>query len=646
MKKLFSLALVMVMLTSVFALVGCNGLWGFDDDDDVVAAPGINWSVKGDVDLADVDGLSLRGATAITTDYSVLEANVYRISDGKKMNDTAAAIGSNGEFTVTFTGVVGSYSVKITHKTLANFYLTRLINEALNNNTTALVVGVVSTGIAEKYTSNPTLDFTAYDTLKTDTEVLAYANALEKEYLTAVTTGEDADGIAATPIVAVTAVALNPTTKSLNKGETFQLTATLTPTTATVASVTYSSSNTAVATVDKDTGLVTAVGGGVANITVTTVSGSKTAVCAVTVNVAVTGISLDKSTLTMEDGSTSTLVATIAPTDATNKTVTWNSSDPAVATVSDAGVVTSLKPGTTTITATAAGNTSQSATCNVTVNAVAVTDVTLNKTEMSLVVNGTERLTASTVPSNATVKTVTWASSNNSVATVSDAGEVKGVAVGTAIITVTTTDGGKTKNCTVTVSAAAVLATGVTLAPASVEVAAGGKTTLTASVLPATATNKNVTWKSSNDTIATVDAGGVVTGVAVGGPVTITVKTADGGFEATCQVTVVAAPTTTTVTFGSAIPSVAASSLMFSFEKAGLTLQNGVVYLSLPGIDGKSNANWSVDTSVNMPGVVVLNSKDTFLVNSTSSVTFQTVLPSGTKVTAFWKDGEVVKTID
>ena len=165
--------------------------------------------------------------------------------------------------------------------------------------------------------------------------------------------------------------------------------------------------------------------------------------------ISVTGVSLNKSTTSLPVGGTETLVATVAPDNATNPKVKWTSSNTAVATVDKDGKVTTVAAGNATITVTTEDS-SKTATCSVTV-VVPVTGVSLNKTSMTLSVGGTETLTATVAPDDATNKKVTWSSSNTDVATVGDDGKVTAVAHGTATITVTTEDGSKTATCSVTV---------------------------------------------------------------------------------------------------------------------------------------------------------------------------------------------------
>ena len=347
-------------------------------------------------------------------------------------------------------------------------------------------------------------------------------------------------------IVSVTGVTLSHNNTVLSQGETLPLTvgATLSlvpavaPDNATNTNVSWNSSNTAAATVSN--GIVTGVAAGSTTITVTTQDGNKTAQCIIHVStdiVPVTGVTLSQTTATLTVGETLSLVPTVAPDNATNTNVSWNSSNTAAATVSN-GIVTGVAAGSTTITVTTQdGN--KTAQCVVNVaggsGTVAVTGVTLSQTTATLTTAAMMTLTATVAPENADNKTVSWSSSNTGVATV-DNGVVTAVGVGTAIITVTTQDGSKTATCSVTVTGVAV--TGVTLNKTSITLLKAGDTEkLTASVLPATATNKTVSWGSSNAGVATVSADGTVTATGTG-TATITATTQEGSKTAACSVTV------------------------------------------------------------------------------------------------------------
>jgi len=283
-------------------------------------------------------------------------------------------------------------------------------------------------------------------------------------------------------------------------------------------------------------GWYTSANGGTAVNSGTTINGNTTIYAHWTKNpVAVSGVRLNKTSTSIAEGGSETLSVTISPSDASNKTITWSSSNTNVATVDGNGRVSAKKVGTATITATS--NNNIKASCTVTVTA-SVTGVSLNKTSITLTAGGSEILTATVTPSNATNKGVTWSSSNTSVATVDNNGKVTAKAGGTATITVKTNDGNKTATCKVTVNVAV---TGVSLNKTSLTLTVGGSETLTKTVTPSDATNKGVTWSSSNTSVATVDNNGKVTAKATG-TATITVKTNDGNKTATCSVTVKAAP--------------------------------------------------------------------------------------------------------
>ena len=354
-------------------------------------------------------------------------------------------------------------------------------------------------------------------------------------------------------VTSVTGVSLNPASATLAVGETLTLMETVLPAQALNKEVLWISSNNAVATIDN--GVVTAVTQGHATIIVVTLEGKYLANCAVNVVIPVTGITLNETSIVLNPNATTTLLPTVLPENATNKNVTWASSNNNVATVSN-GVVTAVALGTATITATTVDG-GYTATCEVLVEPpiINVTGVTLNETSVVLEPEATTTLVCTVSPTDATNQNVTWASSNNNVATVSN-GLVTAVALGTAIITVTTEDGGHTATCAVIVENVIIPVTNVTLNQSSIILNNGSTFSLVATVLPEDATNKNVTWSSSNTNIATVN-NGVVTAKGVGTTL-ITVTTDDGGYTATCSVTVTPMVTLENITTFEQAPTVEA----------------------------------------------------------------------------------------
>ena len=333
-------------------------------------------------------------------------------------------------------------------------------------------------------------------------------------------------------------MAVTPSRIEIIEGESAVLSASVSPEAASDRAVAWSSSDRSVATVDK-AGTVHGLRPGTATVTAT--AEGKSGTCAVTVKakaVNVTEVTLDRAELTLTEGETETLTATVRPDNADNRKVTWSSDKTEIATVGGAGKVTAVKPGEATVTVTTEDG-GKTATCRVTVKAkaVGVTEVTLDKTELTLTEGETETLTATVKPDNADNRKVTWSSDKTEIATVDGAGKVTAVKAGEAVVTVTTEDGGKTATCKVTVKAKVVPVTGVDVKPWSVTIGANGTTKLTCTVAPSNATNRNVRWESDNPSVATVDSDGNVRAVSAG-VAKVSAVTEDGGFRSGCTVTV------------------------------------------------------------------------------------------------------------
>jgi len=209
-----------------------------------------------------------------------------------------------------------------------------------------------------------------------------------------------------------------------------------------------------------------------------------------------------------------------------NATVSGNGTKTLIVGVNVVSLVVTAEDGTTTKTYTVTIAVTQ-----------AVTGINLNTTATILSVNGTEQLSATITPANADNQNVIWSSSNPAVATVNNSGLVTGVSVGSATITATTEDGGKTATCAVTVQEGTISVTGISLDKSASVLSVNGAEQLTATVAPANATNKSVSWSSSNTAVATVSNTGLVTGVSVGSA-TVTVTTVDGNHVAICEITV------------------------------------------------------------------------------------------------------------
>jgi len=351
--------------------------------------------------------------------------------------------------------------------------------------------------------------------------------------------------VTVTEDVPATGVKLNVKSYSLKVGEKFTLKATITPDNATPKKVTWVSGDKSIVTVSS-TGVVKGVKAGTANVGVYVYNndGTKvTAKCKVTVkeDVPATEVKLNVKSHSLKVGEKYTLKATTTPADATPKSVVWVSGNESVVKVNN-GVIEGVGAGTANVGVfvTNSDGTKVTAKCKVTVTEdVPATEVTLNKTSVSIYKGKKYTLTPTINPANATPKSVEWKSGNESVVKVNN-GVIEGVGIGTANVGVYVTNNDGTKvsaKCKVTVKDPVVHVTDVTLNTSEMTLEAGTTEQLTATVNPSNATNKAVTWKSSNTSVATVNSTGKVTALK-GGNAVITVTTEDGGKTATCEVTV------------------------------------------------------------------------------------------------------------
>ena len=253
--------------------------------------------------------------------------------------------------------------------------------------------------------------------------------------------------------------------------------------------------------------------------------------------VEVESVSLNKSEMTLTEGKSETLAATVTPENAENKSITWSSNNEAVATVDVNGTVTAKSAGTAVITATSTNGKSAGCTVTVEKKQIPVTEVRLSESTVGIVEGSTYKLTATVLPENTTdSKSVSWSSSNSEVATVDANGTVTAKRAGTAVITATSTNG-KTAGCTVTVSKKEIPITEISLDKSSATLTEGETTTLVATVLPENTTyGKSVKWGSSNVAVATVDLMGKVTAKSAG--TAVITATSENGKTASCTVTV------------------------------------------------------------------------------------------------------------
>ena len=263
--------------------------------------------------------------------------------------------------------------------------------------------------------------------------------------------------------------------------------------------------------------------------------------------VEVESVSLNKSEMTLTEGESETLAATVTPENAENKSIIWSSNNEAVATVDANGTVIAKRAGTAVITATSTNGKSAGCTVTVEKKQIPVTEVRLSESTVGIVEGSTYKLTATVLPENTTdSKNVSWSSNNEAVATVDANGNVTAKRAGTAVITATSTNG-KTAGCTVTVSKKEIPITEVRLNKSTETLTEGETTTLTATVLPENTTyGKSVKWSSSNVAVATVDLMGKVTAKRAGTAIITAIS--ENGKTASCTITVNKKDTNITIT--------------------------------------------------------------------------------------------------
>ena len=327
-------------------------------------------------------------------------------------------------------------------------------------------------------------------------------------------------------LVEVTSIELSPKEVTLLIGSTTTLTAKVYPENATNQQITWSSSNSTVASVD-NAGKINALQVGEATITATCSTASAT--CNVTVSpVAPSSIDLNMKDMILFIGQSETIQAVVRPTNSTYPALTWRSDDESVATVSSDGKVTGVKEGTANITATCAN---VSASCSVTVNPIPASNIEIVSGNVTLTIGSSTDLVAKVSPENTTHPEIEWRSSDNDIATIDANGTVSAVSTGTAIITAKC--GNVSTTCTITVIP--VPSEGIVLSPSTVTMLLGDNLLLSATLFPEDTTDKSVNWGSDNPSVASVSSTGLVTALGLG---TANITASNGMSKATCVVTV------------------------------------------------------------------------------------------------------------
>ncbi len=474
----------------------------------------------------------------------------------KSSNPNVATVSSNGVVsanragTTVITGTLGNKEAKLT-LTVVNSYVS-VSSITLNKKVVNLFVG--STDIL-KATLQPTNATNKKVIYRSSNSSIASVDETGKVTAKAPGTAkitvqsENGKTIQATVLVEPilpTGLALKEKSKTLKVNDTYQINPTILPVNATDKSITYQSDHENILTVNAQ-GVVLAKRPGQAKVTVKTING-KTASMNFTVKagtIPVTKVSFNKTVLQLEAGSKEKVVVTVSPSNATNKSLRYTSSNPSIAQVDSNGVITAKQVGTATITATIDG---KQTTLKVTVTLPKVKKITLNRKSITLKKSETFHLVATVSPTGAKEQGLRWSSSNTNVATVSSSGVVRAVGAGKATITARSKDGSVSASSTVTVTSIKIQNIDVGIKSdvlnseammKKIKAYNGNKHTLVLhkgqtlalrgaiKISPANATNQSLSYTSSNKNVVSISSKGELVGKKQGTAV-ITIKAKDG----------------------------------------------------------------------------------------------------------------------
>jgi len=404
-------------------------------------------------------------------------------------------------------------------------------------------------------------------------------------------------------IIGVDSVTISPNVLNLKVGETSSLTYNISPSNADIKSTVWSSSNTGVVSVDKD-GKVSAVGIGMANVVIKVVGQDNSeAFDSIVVNVisrytsvdSVTLVDVNNNTLSnsinLNIGEEVTIKFLLNPSNATLKEANWTNSDSSKVSMKDSvgyALIKGLEVGSSDIEITVKDYDGNVKTDSVKVNVinsnqpVLVSSIALSPTSVTLNPNGTYKFNVTVSPNNATNKGVIWSSNDTNVVSVDQNGNIKALKEGTAKIRVTAQDGsGKYVEASVTVESSKptnVLVTGVSLNASTVKMYVGQSYQLIHTIKPSNATNKGVTWSSSNTNVVSVSNGKIVGKSS--GKARITVTTNDGRYSAYTDVTVINRPNSSSSSNSSSNSSSSSSSGSSSSISSSIDIVKDMIELN------------------------------------------------------------------
>ena len=387
--------------------------------------------------------------------------------------------------------------------------------------------------------------------------------------------------------------------------------------------------------------------------------------------VKVTSVSLNKSELLLHKGENEVLSASISPANATSKLLEWGTSNDKIATVDSRGMVTAIADGSAIITATTLDGSNISSACQLRV-ITPVTSIILSKSSVMLKVDQECKLDAIILPTNATIKKLQWISSNPNIATVDNEGNVKGLNIGSCVVAASSDGTNVHETCYVTVQKKEFVSQ-IVLDNDEVALLEGEEKRLSAVVLPSTADNKSLVWRSDNEKVATVGEDGLVHALSKGIAI-ISASSLDGsGVTSSCRVSVLRPVSEILLDRNSVVLSegdtVRISAVVFpstadnkslvwrsdneevvTVDDDGLVhaLSKGIAIISASSLDG-SGVTSSCRVSVLRPVSEILLDRDSVVLSEGDTVRISAVVLPSTADNKFleWRsDNENVATVD
>lgn len=448
----------------------------------------------------------------VNPDNNVASAS-FRVADGNNALNDVATFDTGGGNTVTLQAVQKAIGLSLNAE-----------SKTLHTNETFSVIPTVSPSNTYNKNVNYSTSNAAVATVSSGGVITA------KKAGTANITVTTADGsnisrtVSVTVLQYVTSISTTVSAPIVYAGETFQLSASAEPNDASNKTLNYNSGNMSIATVN-GSGLITAIKAGSTTITVSAADGSGVSkTVPLTVRQKAASIAISNPITELYIGATHQLNVGILPADTTDKSVSFSSSDPAIAAVSESGLITPIKKGTVTITASTWDSSNLSTSMTFTVKKY-VQSITLSDTNLTLYTGENKTVTVSVLPEDADNKTYSFTSSNTAVATVTSAGKITAVKAGSATVTVIALDR-STVTSTVRVTVLQ-KATSISIDKSITALYTGTAYRLRCTVLPLDTTDKSVTFSSSDTSVLTIDETGLITAKKAGTAI-ITIRTADG----------------------------------------------------------------------------------------------------------------------